>query len=95
MFSVVNTVSLSALCQGNGPVLTAQYTCLGCVHLIPPDSPELEPVLKHAVEHFNNHSTHSHLFALGKVKAAQRQVCFFSFSLLDMVKNLLDQYLVT
>ena len=80
MFSVVNAVSLSALCQGNGPVLTAQYTCLGCVHPIPPDSPELEPVLKHAVEHFNNNTKHSHLFALEEVKAAQRQVCFFSVS---------------
>ncbi|XP_038200956.1 T-kininogen 2-like isoform X3 [Arvicola amphibius] len=59
---------------GNGPILTAQYTCLGCVHPIPPDSPELEPVLKHAVEHFNNHTKHSHLFALEEVKAAQRQV---------------------
>ncbi|XP_075823936.1 kininogen-1 isoform X1 [Microtus pennsylvanicus] len=59
---------------GNGPVLTAQYTCLGCVHPIPPDSPELEPVLKHAVEHFNNNSKHTHLFALEEVKAAQRQV---------------------
>ncbi|CAO2631400.1 Kng1 [Lemmus lemmus] len=59
---------------GNGPVLTTQYNCLGCVHPIPPDSPELEPVLKHAIEHFNNHTKHSHLFALEEVKAAQRQV---------------------
>ncbi|XP_038201406.1 T-kininogen 2-like isoform X2 [Arvicola amphibius] len=59
---------------GNGPILTSQYTCLGCVHPIPPGSPELEPVLKHAVEHFNNHTKHSHLFALRKVEAAQRQV---------------------
>ena len=95
MFSVVNAFSLSVLCQGNGSVLTAQYICPGCLHPIPPDSPELKPVLKHAFEHFNNHSTSSHLFALGKVEAAQRQVCFFSFSQLDMVKNLLDQHLVT
>ncbi|CAO2631402.1 Kng1, partial [Lemmus lemmus] len=52
----------------------SQYNCLGCVHPIPPDSPELEPVLKHAIEHFNNHTKHSHLFALEEVKAAQRQV---------------------
>ncbi|XP_050002469.1 T-kininogen 2-like isoform X9 [Alexandromys fortis] len=58
---------------GNGPILTAKYICPGCVHPIPLHSPELKPVLKHAVEHFNNHSTHSHLFALGKVEAAQRQ----------------------
>ncbi|XP_038200851.1 T-kininogen 2-like [Arvicola amphibius] len=59
---------------GNGPVLTAQYTCPGCVHPIPPDSPELEPVLKHAVRYFNIDPKHSHLFALKEVKAAQRQV---------------------
>ncbi|XP_075823927.1 T-kininogen 2-like [Microtus pennsylvanicus] len=59
---------------GNGPVLTAQYNCLGCVHPIPPDSPELEPVLKHAVEHFNIDTRRFHLFALKEVKAAQRQV---------------------
>ncbi|XP_041534074.1 T-kininogen 2-like [Microtus oregoni] len=59
---------------GNGPVLTAQYTCLGCVHPIPPDSPELEPVLKHAVNYFNIDTRRSHLFALKEVKAAQRQV---------------------
>ncbi|XP_050002461.1 T-kininogen 2-like isoform X1 [Alexandromys fortis] len=59
---------------GNGPILTAKYICPGCVHPIPLHSPELKPVLKHAVEHFNNHSTHSHLFALGKVEAAQRQM---------------------
>ncbi|KAM7321838.1 hypothetical protein ACRRTK_018679 [Alexandromys fortis] len=60
--------------SGNGPVLTAQYTCLGCVHPILPDSPELEAVLKHAVEHFNIDTRRSHLFALKEVKAAQRQV---------------------
>ncbi|KAH0506406.1 Kininogen-1 [Microtus ochrogaster] len=58
---------------GNGPVLTAQYNCLGCVHPVPPDSPELEPVLKHAVKHFNIDTRRSHLFALKEVKAAQRQ----------------------
>nr|XP_048309822.1 T-kininogen 2-like [Myodes glareolus] len=58
----------------NGPVLTAQYSCKGCVHPIPPDSPELESVLKHAVKHFNVHTTYPHFFVLKEVKAAQRQV---------------------
>ncbi|KAK7824577.1 hypothetical protein U0070_021498 [Myodes glareolus] len=57
----------------NGPVLTAQYSCKGCVHPIPPDSPELESVLKHAVKHFNVHTTYPHFFVLKEVKAAQRQ----------------------
>lgn len=68
------------LCQGNGPVMTAKYTCLGCVYPISTDSSELEPILKHAVQHFNNHTQHSHLFTLEKVKKAQKQVCLFSFS---------------
>uniref|UniRef100_A0A8C5KJ11 Cystatin kininogen-type domain-containing protein n=1 Tax=Jaculus jaculus TaxID=51337 RepID=A0A8C5KJ11_JACJA len=57
-----------------GSVVTAQYTCLGCVHPISTDSPELEPVLRHAIQHFNNNTEHSHLFALGEVKKARRQV---------------------
>ncbi|XP_028731038.1 kininogen-1 isoform X2 [Peromyscus leucopus] len=59
---------------GNGPVMAAKYTCLGCVFPIPTDSSELEPILKHAVQHFNNHTRHSHLFTLEKVKKAQKQV---------------------
>uniref|UniRef100_A0A8C2MHM1 Cystatin kininogen-type domain-containing protein n=1 Tax=Cricetulus griseus TaxID=10029 RepID=A0A8C2MHM1_CRIGR len=59
---------------GNGPIVTAEYTCLGCVHPISTDNPELQPVLKHAIEHFNNNTEHSHFFALEEVKAAQRQV---------------------
>ncbi|XP_052596285.1 kininogen-1 isoform X2 [Peromyscus californicus insignis] len=59
---------------GNGPVMTAKYTCLGCVYPISTDSSELEPILKHAIQHFNNHTDHSHLFALEEVKRAQRQV---------------------
>ncbi|EGW01986.1 Kininogen-1 [Cricetulus griseus] len=58
---------------GNGPIVTAEYTCLGCVHPISTDNPELQPVLKHAIEHFNNNTEHSHFFALEEVKAAQRQ----------------------
>ncbi|XP_076724423.2 kininogen-1 isoform X2 [Callospermophilus lateralis] len=65
------------ICQiipADGPVVTAQYTCLGCVHPISTESPDLEPVLKHAIQHFNNNTKHSHLFALREVKRAQRQV---------------------
>ncbi|XP_007934174.1 kininogen-1 [Orycteropus afer afer] len=57
-----------------GPVETAEYNCLGCVHPISTDSPDLEPVLQHAVQHFNNNTEHSYLFALHKVKSALRQV---------------------
>uniref|UniRef100_A0A8C3YN83 Thiol proteinase inhibitor n=1 Tax=Catagonus wagneri TaxID=51154 RepID=A0A8C3YN83_9CETA len=56
-----------------GPVVTTQYDCLGCVHPIPTSSPDLEPVLRHAVQHFNNNSDHVHLFDLREVKSAQRQ----------------------
>ncbi|XP_032755117.1 kininogen-1 isoform X1 [Rattus rattus] len=59
---------------GKGPIVTNEYHCLGCMHPISVDSPELRPVLKHAVEHFNNNTKHTHLFALGEVKSADRQV---------------------
>ncbi|XP_048659996.1 kininogen-1 isoform X4 [Marmota marmota marmota] len=65
------------ICQiipAEGPVVTAQYTCRGCVYPISTESPDLEPILKHAIQHFNNNTKHSHLFALGEVKRAQRQV---------------------
>ncbi|XP_048202950.1 kininogen-1 isoform X2 [Perognathus longimembris pacificus] len=58
----------------HGPVMKAQYNCLGCVHPISTNSPDLDPVLKYAIEHFNNNTQHSHLFALGEIKRAQRQV---------------------
>ncbi|XP_053513723.1 kininogen-1 [Artibeus jamaicensis] len=57
-----------------GPVVTSQYDCLGCVHPLSTASPGLEPVLRHAIQHYNNHSHHSHLFALKEVKQAHRQV---------------------
>ncbi|XP_034845997.1 kininogen-1 isoform X1 [Mirounga leonina] len=57
-----------------GPVVRAQYECLGCVHPISTASPDLEPVLRHAIEHFNNNTDHSHLFALREVRRAHRQV---------------------
>uniref|UniRef100_A0A5F9DLC9 Kininogen 1 n=1 Tax=Oryctolagus cuniculus TaxID=9986 RepID=A0A5F9DLC9_RABIT len=56
-----------------GPVVTAQYNCLGCVHPVSTKSPDLEPILSHAVQHFNNRTDHSYLFALKEVKGAQRQ----------------------
>ncbi|XP_016055669.1 PREDICTED: kininogen-1 isoform X2 [Miniopterus natalensis] len=56
-----------------GPVMTSKYECTGCVHPISTASPDLEPVLKHAIQHFNNHTNHSHLFTLKEVKKAQRQ----------------------
>ncbi|XP_054567460.1 kininogen-1-like isoform X2 [Eptesicus fuscus] len=56
-----------------GPVVTSQYECLGCVHPISTASPDLDPVLRHAIQYFNNHTDHSHLFALKEVKKAQKQ----------------------
>ncbi|XP_004745269.1 kininogen-1 isoform X2 [Mustela putorius furo] len=58
----------------DGPVVRAQFDCLGCVHPISTASSDLEPVLRHAIEHFNNNTDHSHLFALKEVKRANRQV---------------------
>lgn len=75
MFSVINAVSLSALCQGKGPKKTEEDLCVGCFQPIPMDSSDLKPVLKHAVEHFNNNTKHTHLFALTEVKSAHSQVC--------------------
>ncbi|XP_012496560.1 PREDICTED: kininogen-1 isoform X2 [Propithecus coquereli] len=57
-----------------GPVVTAQYDCRGCVHPISTDNPDLEPVLRHGIQHFNNNTDRSYLFTLGEVKRAQRQV---------------------
>lgn len=57
-----------------GPVVTAQYDCLGCLHPISTSSPELQPVLRHTIQHFNNKSDHLHLFHLHEIKSAQRQV---------------------
>lgn len=59
---------------GKCPTVTDEYHCAGCVYPISTDSPDLEPVLKHAIGHFNNNTDHSHLFALRKVKSAQGQV---------------------
>ncbi|XP_032027748.1 kininogen-1 [Hylobates moloch] len=57
-----------------GPVVTAQYDCLGCVHPVSTQSPDLEPILRHGVQYFNNNTQHSSLFTLHEVKRAQRQV---------------------
>ena len=67
------------LCVARGPVVTSQYDCLGCVHPISAASPDLETILRHAIQHFNNQTDRSHLFALKEVKRAHRQVCYFSF----------------
>uniref|UniRef100_A0A2K5RG62 Kininogen 1 n=1 Tax=Cebus imitator TaxID=2715852 RepID=A0A2K5RG62_CEBIM len=58
----------------DGPVMTDQYHCLGCVHPVSTKSPDLEPILRHGVEYFNNNTNHSSLFMLSEVKRAQRQV---------------------
>nr|XP_012326259.1 kininogen-1 [Aotus nancymaae] len=58
----------------DSPVMTAQYYCLGCVHPVSTKSPDLEPILRHGVQYFNNNTNHSSLFMLSEVKQAQRQV---------------------
>ncbi|XP_014386154.1 PREDICTED: kininogen-1 [Myotis brandtii] len=64
-----------------GPVVTSQYECHGCLHPIKTVPADFNPVLRHGMEHFNNHTGHSHLFALKEVEKAQRQVCaLVSFS---------------
>ncbi|KAI4579061.1 hypothetical protein MJG53_000935 [Ovis ammon polii x Ovis aries] len=70
-FSVATQTCL--ITPAEGPVVTAQYDCLGCVHPISTTSPDLEPVLRHAIQHFNNNTDHPHLFDLKEVKRAQRQ----------------------
>ncbi|XP_075859287.1 kininogen-1 isoform X1 [Microcebus murinus] len=65
------------ICQitpAEGPVVTAHYDCLGCVHPISTDHPDLEPVLRHGIQHFNNNTDRPYLFTLSEVKRAQRQV---------------------
>uniref|UniRef100_A0A2K5D416 Kininogen 1 n=1 Tax=Aotus nancymaae TaxID=37293 RepID=A0A2K5D416_AOTNA len=57
----------------DSPVMTAQYYCLGCVHPVSTKSPDLEPILRHGVQYFNNNTNHSSLFMLSEVKQAQRQ----------------------
>ncbi|XP_055480799.1 kininogen-1 isoform X2 [Psammomys obesus] len=59
---------------GKGPVVETKFTCMGCVYPISTNNPDLEPILKHAIEHFNNNTNHSHLFTLREVKRAYRQV---------------------
>ncbi|XP_052014448.1 T-kininogen 1-like isoform X2 [Apodemus sylvaticus] len=59
---------------GKRPTGTDDLPCMGCVSRISTESPELEPILKHAIEHFNNNTDHSHLFALREVKSAHSQV---------------------
>uniref|UniRef100_A0A4W2ERV2 Cystatin kininogen-type domain-containing protein n=1 Tax=Bos indicus x Bos taurus TaxID=30522 RepID=A0A4W2ERV2_BOBOX len=71
-FSVA--IQTCLITPAEGPVVTAQYECLGCVHPISTKSPDLEPVLRYAIQYFNNNTSHSHLFDLKEVKRAQRQV---------------------
>ncbi|XP_021111570.1 kininogen-1 isoform X3 [Heterocephalus glaber] len=57
-----------------GPEVTTEYACLGCVHPISTKSPELESILTHGIQHFNNNTKHAYLFTLGEVRRAERQV---------------------
>ncbi|XP_032986991.1 kininogen-2-like isoform X2 [Rhinolophus ferrumequinum] len=58
----------------DGPVVTPGYECLGCEQPISTASPNVERVLRYAIEHFNNNTDSSHLFSLKEVKRAQSQV---------------------
>lgn len=56
------------------PGVTPEYDCLGCMQPISTDSQDVERVLRHAIEHFNNNTNRSHLFSLKEVKRAESQV---------------------
>ncbi|XP_070262713.1 kininogen-2-like [Myotis yumanensis] len=71
-FSV--TTQTCNITPAEGPVVTSQYDCYGCLYTIRTVPPDFDPVLRHGIEHFNNHTNHPHLFALRKVKRAQREV---------------------
>ncbi|XP_070259706.1 kininogen-1-like [Myotis yumanensis] len=71
-FSV--TTQTCHITPAKGPVVTSQYDCHGCMYTIGTVPADFDPVLRHAIEHFNNHTGHSHLFALEDVERAQRQV---------------------
>ncbi|CAK6441815.1 unnamed protein product [Pipistrellus nathusii] len=71
-FSV--TTQTCHVTPAKGPVVTSEYECHGCVHPIITVPHDLDPVLRHAIQHFNNHNNHSHLFAVKEVKRAQRQM---------------------
>ncbi|XP_045439736.1 kininogen-1 isoform X3 [Pipistrellus kuhlii] len=71
-FSV--TTQTCHVTPAKGPVVTSEYECHGCVYPITTVPHDLDPVLRHAIQHFNNHTDHSHLFAVKEVKKAQRQM---------------------
>lgn len=80
------TLPFAYCCQAEGPVGDSPVTALASVHPISTTSPDLEPVLRHAIQHFNNNTDHPHLFDLKEVKRAQRQVCSFNFSCHSIAK---------
>ncbi|XP_036609619.1 kininogen-1 [Trichosurus vulpecula] len=49
-------------------------SCLGCFNLISTNNSDLEAILEHALQSFNEKSKHEHLFALKEVVSASRQV---------------------
>ncbi|XP_023357161.1 kininogen-1 isoform X2 [Sarcophilus harrisii] len=55
-------------------VVAARGPCHGCFNSISTNSSDLEEILKHAVQHFNEKSNHEHIFALKEVLRASRQV---------------------
>ncbi|XP_068939748.1 kininogen-1 [Petaurus breviceps papuanus] len=55
-------------------VVAVHRPCLGCFNLIPTNNSDLEAILKHALQSFNEKSNHEHLFALKEVVSASRQV---------------------
>ncbi|XP_060054530.1 kininogen-1-like [Erinaceus europaeus] len=48
--------------------------CPGCPSPISSSDPELQSVLRHALQHFNTHNKQPHLFSLREIKSAQMQV---------------------
>ncbi|XP_037382488.1 kininogen-1 [Talpa occidentalis] len=59
---------------GEGPMLMTRYNCLGCKYPVSAADSHVHHALNQIITHFNNHSSHSHLFALKEVKSAYKQV---------------------
>ncbi|XP_038608611.1 kininogen-1 isoform X2 [Tachyglossus aculeatus] len=68
------TTQTCQITPAEGPVIKSHYECFGCLHPISPASTDLIPILKHALQYFNNKSDHTFLFQVNQVKKAQRQV---------------------
>ncbi|XP_044290331.1 kininogen-1-like [Varanus komodoensis] len=73
----LNLSSVQQTCQINlapGKVASSQAPCLGCWTRISTKASELQPVVKHGIELFNNESDENALFGVKKILTAESQV---------------------